>query len=115
MAGSKDAIMMVEGGADFIEGDALIEAIDLAHRSMMPLIEMQEKLAKKAGKKKWSVNVVEAPAELKERIRDALVPDLTQAFAIANKLERGQKLREVYDAHLPNYADSDEKPRPKGL
>ena len=36
--------MMVEGGADFIGDDALIEAIDLAHKSMMPLIEMQESL-----------------------------------------------------------------------
>ncbi len=108
VAGSRDAIMMVEGGAGFIEGDALIEAIDLAHRSMMPLIEMQEQLAQKVGKKKWAVKVVEVPVELKESVRVALVPDLTQAFAIANKLERGQKLREVYETHLPNYPESDE-------
>ena len=108
VAGSKDAIMMVEGGADFIEGGALIEAIDLAHKSMMPLIEMQEKLAQKAGKKKWPMSVAEAPAGLKERIRDALVPDLAEVFAVPKKLERGQKLREVYDAHLPNYPDAEE-------
>ncbi len=42
VAGSKDAIMMVEGEAGFIEGEALIEAIDLAHKTMMPVIEMQE-------------------------------------------------------------------------
>ena len=108
VAGSKDAIMMVEGGADFIGDDALIEAIDLAHRSMMPLIEMQEQLAQKVGKKKWPVNVVEVPVELKERIREALAPDLAQVFAIAEKLDRAQRLREVYDTHLPNYADSDE-------
>ena len=69
VAGSRDAIMMVEGGAGFIEGDALIEAIDLAHRSMMPLIEMQEQLAQKVGKKKWAVKVVEVPVELKESVR----------------------------------------------
>ncbi len=108
VAGSRDAIMMVEGGAGFIEGEALIEAIDLAHRSMMPLIEMQEKLAQKVGKKKWTVKVVEVPVELKESVRNTLVPDLTQVFAIANKLERGQKLREVYETHLPNYPDVEE-------
>jgi polyribonucleotide nucleotidyltransferase len=108
VAGSRDAIMMVEGGADFIDGEALIEAIDLAHRSMMPLIEMQEKLAEKVGKKKWAVSAVEVPAELKERVREALVPDLKQVFAIGNKLERAQRMREVYDSHLPNYAESDE-------
>ena len=108
VAGSKDAIMMVEGGADFIGDDALIEAIDLAHRSMMPLIELQEKLAQKVGKKKWPVHVVEVPVELKDRIREALAPDLAQVFAIEKKQERGQRLREVYETHLPSYADSDE-------
>ena len=108
VAGSKDAIMMVEGGADFIGDDALIEAIDLAHRSMMPLIELQEKLAQKVGKKKWPVHVVEVPVELKDRIREALAPDLAQVFAIEKKQERAQRLREVYETHLPNYADSDE-------
>lgn len=108
VAGSKDAIMMVEGGADFVGDDALIEAIDLAHRSMMPLIELQEKLAQKVGKKKWPVHVVEVPVELKDRIREALAPDLAQVFAIEKKQERGQRLREVYETHLPSYADSDE-------
>lgn len=108
VAGSKDAIMMVEGGADFIGDDALIEAIDLAHRSMMPLIELQEKLAEKVGKKKWPVHVVEVPVELKDRIREALAPDLEQVFAIEKKQERAQRLREVYETHLPSYADSDE-------
>jgi polyribonucleotide nucleotidyltransferase len=108
VAGSKDAIMMVEGGADFIGDDALIEAIDLAHRSMMPLIEMQEKLAQKVGKKKWPVNVSEVPVELKDRIDKTLAPDLAQVFAIEKKQERAQRLREVYDTHLPSYADFDE-------
>ena len=108
VAGSRDAIMMVEGGAGFIGDDALIEAIDLAHKSMMPLIEMQEQLAQKVGKKKWPVNLVEVPAELKERIREALAPDLAQVFAVAGKLDRAQRLGEAYDTHLPNYADFDE-------
>ena len=50
----------------------------------------------------------EVPAELKERIRKALVPNLAQVFAVAGKLDRAQRLREAYDTHLPNYADSDE-------
>ncbi len=108
VAGSKDAIMMVEGGADFIAGSDLIEAIDLAHRSMMPLIEMQEQLAQKTGKKKWAVTYRPTPAELKERIKEALTPDITRAFAISSKLERGAKLRETYAAHLANYPDEEE-------
>jgi polyribonucleotide nucleotidyltransferase len=75
---------------------------------MLPLIELQEKLAEKVGKKKWPVHVVEVPVELKDRIREALAPDLAQVFAIERKQERAQRLREVYETHLPSYADSDE-------
>ncbi len=71
VAGAKDAILMVEGEAQFISGDDLIEAIDLAHKSMIPLIEMQEQLRERVGKAKWTVNVVAVPAELKEEIRAA--------------------------------------------
>ena len=109
VAGTKDAILMVEGGANFIEGEALIEAIDLAHRSMMPLIEMQEQLAQKAGKEKWPVTVVGVPQELKEEIRAAMEKDLKEAFSVVKKQERGQRLKEVYESHLKNYADLDEK------
>jgi polyribonucleotide nucleotidyltransferase len=109
VAGSRDAIMMVEGEANFIEGDALIEAIDLAHRSMMPLIEMQERLAEKVGKAKWPVKVAEVQPELKEEIRATLEKDLLVAFGVEKKQERAQKLKEVFDKNLQNYAHLDEK------
>ena len=67
VAGSRDAIMMVEGGAEFMAGPDLIEAIDFAHRSMMPLIEMQEQLREKAGKQKWQVTESIVPGNLKQR------------------------------------------------
>ncbi|MGD0231781.1 MAG: polyribonucleotide nucleotidyltransferase [Syntrophorhabdales bacterium] len=108
VAGTRDAIMMVEGGADFIEGDALIEAIDLAHTSMLPLIEIQERLAEKAGREKWAVNAAAVPAELKEEIRAALAKELAEVFSIQNKLERGQRLKDVHETHLQAYADLDE-------
>ena len=92
VAGTKDAILMVEGEANFISGDDLIEAIDLAHKSMMPLIEMQEQLREKMGKPKWTVNVAEVPADLKDQIRAAVMKDLTEALSVEKKLERGARL-----------------------
>jgi polyribonucleotide nucleotidyltransferase len=109
VAGSKDAIMMVEGEAAFIEGEALIEAIDLAHKTMLPIIEMQEKLAEKVGKPKWAVKGVEVPEELKAEIRAAMEQDLLAAFSIRAKLDRAQKLKEIYDARLASYPNLDEK------
>ena len=109
VAGTKDAILMVEGEAQFISGDDLIEAIDLAHKSMIPLIEMQEQLRERAGKPKWTVNVTAVPAELKEEIKAAIETDVTEALSTEMKLERGAKLKAVYSKHFPNYEQVEEK------
>jgi polyribonucleotide nucleotidyltransferase len=106
VAGSRDAIMMVEGGAEFVSGPDMIEAIDFAHRSMLPLIEMQEQLRERAGSKpKWQVTESIIPEEFKAEVRNAIEPDLVQAFAIRPKLERGDKVSEVQRAVIDRYPD----------
>ncbi|OPY70095.1 MAG: Polyribonucleotide nucleotidyltransferase [Syntrophorhabdaceae bacterium PtaU1.Bin034] len=107
VAGSKDAIMMVEGGASFVSGEDLIEAIELAHRTMMPVIEMQEQLREKVGKEKWIVTPVEVPAELKEEIKASIEKDLAEAFSIDAKQARQQKLRDIAEGLAKKYADTE--------
>jgi polyribonucleotide nucleotidyltransferase len=109
VAGTRDAILMVEGEAQFISGDDLIEAIDLAHKNIISLVEMQEQLQAKVGKPKWTVNVTPVPADLKEQIRAAMEKDLADALSTEMKLERAAKLKAVYEKHLPNYEQAEEK------
>jgi polyribonucleotide nucleotidyltransferase len=108
VAGSRDAIMMVEGGAHFIAGNDLIDAIELAHKTMMPVIEMQEQLREKVGKEKWVVTPKEVPAELKAEIKASIEKELAQAFSIEKKQDRGQKLHEIADSLVRRYADNPE-------
>lgn len=105
VAGSKEAIMMVEGGAEFVSGPDMIEAIDYAHRSLAPLIEMQELLRDKAGKPKWQVTESIVPEEFKAEVRKAVEPDLAGALAIGPKLERGEKLGQVMRDLVDRYSD----------
>ena len=107
LAGTREAILMVEGGAGFIKGEDLIEAIDLAHRSLIPLIDMQEQLRAKVGKEKWPVKPAGAPQELKAEIRGVAQKDLTEAFSIANKRERGDRLQAIYEELTAKYADAE--------
>ncbi len=107
LAGSREAILMVEGEAGFIKGEDLIEAIDLAHRSLMPLIDMQEQLRAKVGKEKWPVKPAGAPQELKAEIRSAIQKDLIEAFSIAGKRERGDRLQAIYDELIAKYTDAE--------
>jgi polyribonucleotide nucleotidyltransferase len=106
LAGTREAILMVEGGAGFIKGEDLIEAIDLAHRSLVPLIDMQEQLRAKVGKEKWPVKPAGAPQELKVAIRSVAEKDLTEAFSMPNKRERGDRLQAIYDELAAKYADA---------
>jgi polyribonucleotide nucleotidyltransferase len=107
LAGTREAILMVEGEARFIKGEDLIEAIDFAHRSLIPLIEMQEKLREKAGKEKLPVKPAGAPQELKAEIRAAVEKDLKDGFSIPNKRERSDRLQAIYVELLTKYASAE--------
>ena len=53
VVGTKDALTMVEAGADQIPEDTILEALELAHREIVKLCEAQEDLRRQAGKAKW--------------------------------------------------------------
>ncbi len=108
MTGTKEAIMMVEGTAKFASGNDLIEAIHFGHQSLMPLIEIQEKLREKIGKVKWSINGVENLEGLKEEIKNKIEKELTEAFSIPGKQDRGKRENEIYEKLLKNYPDTEE-------
>lgn len=62
VAGTRDAILMVECGANEVEESVMVEAIQFAHRAMQPLIDLQEKMQTEIGKPKRDYHVV-APEE----------------------------------------------------
>src|SRR5512136_3489461 len=55
IAGTRDAILMVECGAEEIAEDAMVEALMFGHRSLLPMIEVQERMAAEVGKPKREV------------------------------------------------------------
>ena len=80
MAGTADAILMVEAGADELPEDMMLEALKLGHEAMQPIIELQNKMRAELGKPKFaftpvlSDQAVEAAATawLGDRVRDAI-------------------------------------------
>ncbi len=106
VTGTRDAIMMVEGGAKFVSDSDLIEAIHFGQQQLLPLIEIQEQLLAKVGaKKKWTVEVHEAPEGFKESLRTKIEKDLIDTFAIGPKLERGDRQAELFDSIVKDYPD----------
>lgn len=95
VAGSRDAIVMVEGGANEAAEEDVLEALIFAHREMQVLIDMQLELHKKCGKEKMEVVAAEENADLVKRAQAYIKPRLDKALRIKEKIARRQALAEI--------------------
>ncbi len=90
VAGSRDAVVMVEGCASIVPEEEVLEAIFFAQEAIQPLIKMQDELREKAGKKKFTVSPPEKDEELEAKVREATYSELEKIMTIPAKLERSQ-------------------------
>src|SRR6266852_4199843 len=97
VAGSRDAIVMVEGGAHMVPEAVLLDALFTAHEALQPLITLQENLQRLVGKPKRSVPPAAQDPDLERRVRDAALPGLKAALARSAKQERYDALDQARD------------------
>ncbi len=107
VTGTRDAILMVEGAAKFISGSDLIEAIHFGHQSLIPIIEMQERMQDKVGRVKWQVNADQDISVRKEEIRKSIEKDLMEAFSLQGKRNRGDRQNVILGELVKRYGDLD--------
>ncbi len=91
VAGTEEAIIMVESGADQVPEDMMIEALKLAHEAMQPLIQLQKRMREEIGKEKMEAPLFLVPEELKQAVHDLA----------------GEKINEVLHRFLPKKERSD--------
>ena len=108
ITGNREAIIMVEGEANFVSGEELIEAIHFGHQNLLPLIEIQEQLREKVGRKKWDIVVDNKLDSLVQELKGKTEANLLSAFSVAGKLERAKKQNEVLDGLIKAYPDVEE-------
>ena len=88
VAGSKDAILMVEAGSKEVTETLMAEALQLAHRSIQDVIAVQERMAREIGKTKREVNLTvsdtELIAQVKSAIKERITGLLNQEYSKAN-------------------------------
>jgi polyribonucleotide nucleotidyltransferase len=97
VAGTADAIMMVEGGANELTEDQMLEALETAHREIKKIVALQNELVEKVGKQKRNVKVVEIDRELAKQVADLALERLQAAIVIPNKMERQKTLDVLLD------------------
>ncbi|MDD3294094.1 MAG: polyribonucleotide nucleotidyltransferase, partial [Geobacteraceae bacterium] len=107
VAGSREAVIMVEGGATVVSEQDMLDAVFFGHEAMQPLIEAQERLRGLAGVPKREVATPLVDEELKARVFDLAGARINDAVRIKAKMERRDQLavieEETLAALLPEY------------
>ncbi|HVQ43667.1 MAG TPA: polyribonucleotide nucleotidyltransferase [Candidatus Saccharimonadia bacterium] len=106
VAGTKDAIMMVEAGANEVDEATMIAAIELAHKSIQPLIELQEKIAKELGAKEKPYELVLANEELVASIKHFLDGKLGPAVRHQDHYARHDALRNLEGETVTQFGEN---------
>jgi polyribonucleotide nucleotidyltransferase len=97
VSGSRDAVMMVEGEADLVSEDEMLEAIFFGHQSLQPLIDLQLKLQEMVGKPKREFQAPEVDAALESRVTELAEARLIEAAKIREKQERYATIDQIKD------------------
>jgi polyribonucleotide nucleotidyltransferase len=100
VSGSKDAILMVECGADGVTEAEVLDALDIAHGEIKKLVGAMEELASKAGKEKISVEAPVTDEALLSDITDKFGAKLDEATQVKEKLARQDAISAVKDEAL---------------
>jgi polyribonucleotide nucleotidyltransferase len=109
VAGTADAIMMVEGGARELSEEQMLEALSIAHAEIKKLVALQQDLAAKVGKTKRTVKTVEIDKQLESQVAALVMERLRASIIIPNKLER-QKTLDALLHEIKEKLKSDDDP-----
>lgn len=109
VAGTKDAIVMVEGGAQEVPEEEVLEALFYAHKEMQVLIEMQLELQKKCGKPKMEFAKDSEADAFSEEVMKASKPGIEKAVRIAEKLGRRDAMKAAKEAVVAQFVKEDDE------
>ncbi|HUH80354.1 MAG TPA: polyribonucleotide nucleotidyltransferase [Solirubrobacteraceae bacterium] len=103
VAGTEDAILMVEAGANEIPEAEILDALDIAHAEIKKLCQLQRELAERVGKEKKAYEPIGVDEALLSQIRSSHGSHLDAATQVEDKLERQDATKAVEEAVLEQY------------
>jgi polyribonucleotide nucleotidyltransferase len=102
VAGSKEAVIMVEGGADVVSEQDLLDAIFFAHESIQPIIAAQVELQKLIGLAKIEVVTPDVDEALRERVSELAFATIKETVKIKSKMDRKDSLTAIKNETIAN-------------
>ncbi|MEC0677388.1 polyribonucleotide nucleotidyltransferase [Bacillus inaquosorum] len=107
VAGTKDAINMVEAGAEEVPEETMLEAIMFGHEEIKRLIAFQEEIVAAVGKEKSEITLYEVDEELSEKVKALAEDDLLKAIQVHEKHAREDAINEVKNAVVAKFEDEE--------
>ena len=95
VAGTKDAINMVESSAAEASEEDMLEALMFGHEAIKELIAFEEKIVEEIGKPKKEYPIIKVDDEINSKVRDIITVKMVNAIQIEGKLERQEKIDEL--------------------
>ncbi len=100
LTGSRDSIVMVEGGAGVVPEDGILEALFTGHDAIQILLDLQEELRKEVGRAKRPIPEVKRDKDLVQRVQKLAQSKIEEALSISEKQQRVKRLEEVKEEIL---------------
>ena len=106
VAGTKDAILMVEGGAQEVPEKDILECIMTAHEEIKKIVAFQEDMVAKAGKEKRVFPKKLVPEDIEAAVRSFAYDKLNAAVRCADKQQRDAQQNEVFEETLGHFEET---------
>lgn len=107
VAGTKDAINMVEAEAQEIPEEVVLEAIMFGHQEIIRLVEFQEEIVRAVGVEKSAVTLIEVDKELSTKVEAEAQEKLTAAIQVQEKHAREEAISSIKEEVIAAYEDDD--------
>jgi len=107
VAGSKEAILMVESEANELSEEIMLGAVMYGHEQMQTVINVIQELKDEVGKEQWPVEEIEKDASLVKLVNDLAFDKITSAYQVADKVERQKQLDEIRN-HVDSETNNDD-------
>jgi len=105
LAGTKEAVMMVEAGSQEISKEEVLKCIETGHDSIKEIVARQEEMVNDVGCEKMEVEKVELPQEMVERVEPEVRDEIKGALTIKDKQEREDRLAAIKNEIIEKYLE----------
>ncbi|RLQ95698.1 polyribonucleotide nucleotidyltransferase [Falsibacillus albus] len=108
VAGTKDAINMVEAGAQEVPEETMLEAIMFGHEEIKKLIAFQEEIVEKVGKEKMAIELSVIDSDIEAQVRELCEEEMIAAIQVQEKHAREDAIKAVKDKVLAVFEEREE-------